>query len=81
MGPAEDTVYDVGVTKTSSGRRKKATRSSRRASLQGAIVTVTDRRTGRRLTGRIPEGHYTRGEFRHRVDDLVGELKRKMADQ
>lgn len=77
LDPSE---VEWGSTGRSSGRRKRATRSSRAASITGATVTLWHLPTGLSVEGQIPEGHYTRTEMQRLKTGLYNELFPKLEE-
>ena len=75
LDPAE---VEWRSTGSSSGRRKRATRSSRAASITGATVTLWHVPTGLSVEGEIPRGHYTKNQMLRRKQSLYDELFPKL---
>jgi hypothetical protein len=71
---------DFGTTGTTSGRRSKATRSSRRNTVTSKQIVATHKPTGVRVSGEIPPGTYSRNELQSHVLELRSRLLLELSE-
>jgi hypothetical protein len=75
-------IGDVSFSSTgsTSGRRAKATRSSRRDSITGTQIVAKHEPTGVCVSGEIPRGRYSRKELQGHVRELRTRLVLELSE-
>ena len=74
-------VFAVGWTGSSSGKSKGNGNFSRKLKTTSRVVTVKNLTTGKKLSGEIGPGNFSKKEMRRLTDAMIKKLKKELCSK